>query len=117
MNKLKYSNVSIPSSIVGVDGYHQHCYQKFTALSNKQRKALNELITNKNKEETKSVKKPITRSDVTSPKPVDSNGIFPELCLFCDRKTFHANGELRTLTSSSSEEVETNVRARMGLFI
>ena len=110
MNKLKYSNVSIPSSIGGVDGYHQHCYQKFTALSNKQRKALNELITNKNKEETKSVKKPITRSDVTSPKPVDSSGIFPELCLFCDRKTFHANGELRTLTSSSSEEVETNVK-------
>ena len=102
-NNLKYAAVILPESIESKTGFHLLCYRKFTALSKSQRDKLQEMIEMKEKQKK-------TRSDMASPKPSTSTGIFPKVCLFCSREKFTLDGTIRTLTSSSSDEIEKNVK-------
>ena len=70
----------LPSYIDDIHGFHMSCYRKFTALSKTRRKNNNDSC-NKDDRPTR-----ITRSNLTSPAISSRMGIFPKVCLFCNKE-------------------------------
>ena len=121
-NNLAYSTTCLPEAPNETQGYHRICYQFFVALSEKQRKLMNENLNtlytacdSANQELTDNIvdKKDndryLTRSAITSPKPSTTTGIFPIIYLICRAKNKKVNGQLQKLISASSDEIQDNI--------
>ena len=93
--KLKYSNIELPIEVDCFNGFHIDCYRKFTALSKYQRE---KLLTSKKSNDYEACMSTnrLMCSDISSPKPSTSSGVFQKLCLFCDRHTFKHGGIKQT---------------------
>ena len=94
----------LPSDIDDIHGFHMSCYRKFTALSKTQRENNNE-ICNQHDHSTR-----ITRSNLTSPATSSRTGIFPKLCLFCNKELKKIKGKEQKLTIVETAIFEENIR-------
>ena len=109
-SKLKYGNVELPDDVDETHGYHMKCYKKFTALSKPQIEKLNKItggstimVSGKQKTDR------LLRSEVTSPVPCSSDGVFEKTCLFCARLEFQVNYKKHTSNFCSTVEIEESV--------
>ena len=101
---LKYAEFVLPSDIDDIHGFHMSCYRKFTALSKTQRENNNE-ICNQHDHSTR-----ITRSNLTSPATSSRTGIFPKLCLFCNKELKKIKGKEQKLTDVETTIFEANIK-------
>ena len=100
LQNLKYSTVTLPSTVDLIQGYHTSCYRRFVALSKAHRINIEttKMESSKNSAKDISVSQTTpttsksniisvrtTRSDVKSPKPAYRKGSFQRVCLFCDK--------------------------------
>ena len=111
--KLKYSEFKLPNQINSKDGYHIQCYRKFVALPQKHRDKLKDVTQNsqvENEEESKKISTLTTRSKVMSPKPSSSTGVFPSICLFCNKSRKKVHGVEQKLVQVETKIVEENIR-------
>ena len=88
---LKYAEFVLPSHIDDIHGFHMRCYRKFTALSKTQRENNND-ICNQHDQPTR-----ITPSNSTSPAISLMTGIFPKVCLFCNKERKKIKGKKQKL--------------------
>ena len=93
---LKYSSKTLPDDVNNTHGYHISCYRRFVALPSKYR---NEVTADYSFSDTSitDINSPIkgningesslyTRSKCTSLKPLSASGVFPSVCLFCNKQ-------------------------------
>ena len=78
---LKYAEFVLPSDTDDIHGFHMTCYRNFTALSKTQRENNKDIISNQHEQPTR-----ITQSNLTSPTISSWAGIFPKVCLFCNKE-------------------------------
>ena len=88
---LKYAEFVLPSYIDDIHGFHMSCYRKFTVLSQTQRENNND-ICNQHDQPTR-----ITPSNSTSPAISLMTGIFPKVCLFCNKERKKIKGKKQKL--------------------
>ena len=84
---LNYAEFVLPSYIDDIHGFHKSRYGKFTALSKTQIEN-NNYICNQHDQPTG-----ITRSNLTSPAISSRTGIFPKVCLFCNKERKKIKGK------------------------
>ena len=104
MQKLKYAEFVVPSDIDDIHGFHLSCYRKFTVLPKTQRENNNE-IYNQHDQPTR-----IMRSNLTSPATSSRTGIFPKVCLFCNKERNEIKGKEQKLTNAETAIFEENIR-------
>ena len=100
---LKYKDAQIRPVVTQNHGFHIECYRKFIALSQAQRKSIQD-----KKNDTNSV--PLTRSRIPTPAvPVSSTGVFPKICIFCMKKEKHNNVKEK-LHAASTENFQEKIK-------
>ena len=117
---LKYSSKTLPDEINNTYGYHISCYRQFPALQSKYRDEatteylfsdasindINSLIKgNINKEPSL-----YTRSKCTSLKPLSAFGVFPSVCLFCNKQQKKLNKTEQKLVQVETKNVKDDIR-------
>ena len=119
---LKYGHLTLPEQVDSFHGFHMPCYRIFSALSKAQRKKMQEedmqvsITQIQDKEEKPSTHSTankntyLTRSTIDAPKPSNSSGIFPKVCLFCCKKDKKVGNNKQKLVSASTDNFEANVR-------
>ena len=80
------------------------CYRKFTTLSKTQRENNNN-ICNQHDQPSQ-----ITPSNLTSPATPSRTGIFPKVCLFCNKERKKVKGKEQKLTDVETSIFEANIR-------
>ena len=106
-HKLKYWNIILPEAVGLIHGFHIECYRRFVALSKAHCEEMNTLNDEDDKERSNEVH--VTRSTVTSPKPLPRTGVFPAVCLFCSQKNKKLKGEKQPLCSVMTKDFEHNI--------
>ena len=107
--KLKYNEVILSECINGSDGFHMECHKKSTALSEKQRERFKLDNETENKKRQSSTER-LIRSEMTSPTPSSSRGLFPNVCIFCSKETFKYNQKRQQLISVETKSFELNIK-------
>ena len=103
---MKYKDVILP---VNTDiGFHLRCYRKFTALSQFQREKQPESLPETQEGNEASAKK-LTRADMSFATASTSTGIFPKVCLFCNKGVIRLRWIRRYLSSASTTDLEQNI--------
>ena len=85
-------------------GFHISCYRRFTALSKTQRENNND-ICNRHDQATR-----ITPSNLTFPAISSRTGIFPKVCLFCNKERKKIKEKEQILTNVETVIFEENIR-------
>ena len=101
---LKYAEFVLPNYIDDIHGFNMSCYRKFTALSKTQREDNNDMC-NQHDQPTR-----ITRSNLTSPATTSRTGIFPKVCLFCNKEHKKVKGKGQKLSNVETVIFEENIR-------
>ena len=110
---LKYQDIFLPHKIDGISGFRMDCYRRFTALSKAQRfKMACEPVdkTVSTAQDINMNSSRIMRSEVTSPKPSSSTGIFPKLCIICGKEQKSHKKQKQKLVCTETSNLEKNIR-------
>ena len=65
--------------------------------------------TKQNKKRQSSTER-LMRSEMTSPTPSSSRGLFPNVCIFCSKETFKYNQKRQQLISVETKSFELNIK-------
>ena len=87
---IKYGDFELPSSVDGESSFHISRYLRFNALS---QSACNKI---KRKSPKKKPVSCVRRSEIKSPSPATTSGVFEKLCLFCCQKSKKKNNKRYT---------------------
>ena len=121
---LKYSNVTLPEAVNLKDGYHLQCYKKFSALSKCHREKMKQMQEAENeleietidlndeelREDEENTADRTMRSSLRSLKSVNTAGIFPSLCLFCEKSRKKVQGQEQKLISVETKNFEEKIK-------
>ena len=105
---LKYATISLPETISTNYGFHKVCYQRFTALSTKQRNAAKEHTASCNTvndgvSSADTSSKPSTRAHSEITKSCDGSQRLKEVCVFCNKKDKRCKGEVQKLLRATND--------------
>ena len=100
---LKYAEFVLSSDIDDIHRFHMSCYRKFTALSKTQREKNN--ICNQHDQRSR-----IAPSNITSSATSSRTGMFPKVCLFCNKERKKIKGKEQKLTDVETTIFEANIK-------
>lgn len=122
-NSMLYREVKLPSVPNLIDGYHTHCYRKFTAIKNDKLKDISKadiqtIITSESPNLSPTTAQNLnTKSEVNVTRSLrkgllrnPNTGIFQNICIFCNKRYIYVKKKRIDLTTCATKSFEVKIK-------